>query len=341
MVFKKIWWKNLAVIGLLFLIVLLLSWIFLPFYSLAPVNVVIPAGADSLRIAGILHQQKVIKNRFLFVLISKMLGWEKDLKAGKYEFTSSNMIDVLRKLREGGIKVCRVTIPEGLPIWEVVEILEKKEIVGKDDFLAFSNNPQSFKEDFSFLSSLENLEGYLYPDTYYFFEGENGAEVIRKFLLRFQEIVLPIYEEENPKVNLSLEEVIILASIVEKEAQVSSEKPLIAAVFHNRLRKGMRLRADPTVKYALGNFQDRLTYEDLYTSSPYNTYLYYGLPPGPICSPGKDSIYAVLQPAQVDYLYFVAKGDKTHKFSNTYEEHLEAIYRYQKEKNNDSLTSGS
>jgi len=270
-----------------------------------------------------------------------MLGWEKDLKAGKYEFTSSNMIDVLRKLREGGIKVCRVTIPEGLPIWEVVEILEKKEIVGKDDFLAFSNNPQSFKEDFSFLSSLENLEGYLYPDTYYFFERENEAEVIRKFLLRFQEIVLPIYEEENPKVNLSLEEVIILASIVEKEAQVSSEKPLIAAVFHNRLRKGMRLRADPTVKYALGNFQDRLTYEDLYTSSPYNTYLYYGLPPGPICSPGKDSIYAVLQPAQVDYLYFVAKGDKTHKFSNTYEEHLEAIYRYQKEKNNDSLTSGS
>lgn len=294
-----------------------------------------------MRIASILHQQKVIKNRFLFLLISKMLGWEKDLKAGKYEFTSSNMIDVLRKLREGGIKVCRVTIPEGLPIWEVVEILEKKEIVGKDDFLAFSNNPQSFKEDFSFLSSLENLEGYLYPDTYYFFEGENGAEVIRKFLLRFQEIVLPIYEEENPKVNLSLEEVIILASIVEKEAQVSSEKPLIAAVFHNRLRKGMRLRADPTVKYALGNFQDRLTYEDLYSSSPYNTYLYYGFPPGPICSPGKDSIYAALQPAQVDYLYFVAKGDKTHKFSNTYEEHLEAIYQYRKEKSNDSLTSGS
>ena len=123
---------------------------------------------------------------------------------------------------------------------------------------------------------------------------------------------------------------IILASIVEKEAQISAEKPIIAAVFYNRLRKGMKLRADPTVKYALGNFHSRVTRNDLKISSPYNTYLHYGLPPGPICSPGRDSIYAVLYPAKVDYLYFVARGDGSHEFSQTYEQHLKAIYQYRK-----------
>ena len=341
MISKKIWWENLIVIGSFFIIVLFISWIFLPFYSAAPINVVIPPGADSYRIARILYQQKVIKNKFLFILLSKILNWEKTLKAGKYEFTSSNMIDVLRKLREGGIKISRVTIPEGLPKWDIAEILETEEIIKKDKFLALVDNPASLKKDFFFLSSVKNLEGYLYPDTYYFIKEENQQEVIRKFLFRFQEIVLPIYEKKDPQDNLSLEEVIILASIIEKEAQVSSEKPIIAAVFRNRLRKGMKLRADPTIKYALGDFRTRLTYRELNASSPYNTYLHYGLPPGPICNPGKDSIYAVLHPANVNYLYFVAKGDGTHKFSKTYEEHLKAVYKYQKEKANDSFTSGS
>ena len=251
------------------------------------------------------------------------------------------MIDVLRKLKKGGIKRSRVTIPEGLPKWEVSQILEKERIIKKNDFLALVNDPEIFKEEFSFLLSLESLEGYLYPDTYYFFVEENEVQVIRKFLLRFQEIVLPLYKEIIPRNNLSAEEIMILASIVEKEAQINLEKPIIAAVFHNRLEKGMRLRADPTVKYALGNFQERLTYEDLTVSSPYNTYVYHGLPPGPISNPGKDSIYAILYPDEVDYLYFVAKGDGTHKFSDTYEEHLKAVYKYRKEKINDSITSGS
>ena len=341
MVFKKIWWKNIIVAAVLFSSVLLLSWIFLPFYSSAPINILIPAGADSFEIANILRQQAVIKNKFLFILLSKVLNWEKDLKAGNYEFSSSNMIDVLGKLKKGGIKRSRVTIPEGLPEWEVSQILEKEKIIKKNDFLALVNDPGIFKEEFSFLLSVESLEGYLYPDTYYFFVEENEVQVIRKFLLRFQEIVLPLYEEKIPKNNLSAEEIIILASIVEKEAQINLEKPIIAAVFHNRLEKGMKLRADPTVKYALGNFQERLTYEDLTVSSPYNTYVYHGLPPGPICNPGKDSIYAVLYPDEVDYFYFVAKGDGTHKFSDTYEEHLKAVYKYRKEKINDSITSGS
>ena len=128
-------------------------------------------------------------------------------------------------------------------------------------------------------------------------------------------------EEKNPKDNLSLKEIIILASIIEKEVQVGSEKPIVAAVFHNRLEKRMKLRADPTIKYALGNFQERLTYQDLDIASPYNTYLYRGLPPCPICSPGRVSIRAALNPAHVDYLYFVAKGDGGHIFSRTLHEH--------------------
>lgn len=341
MSFKKIWWKNLVFIGLFLLLVLFISWIFLPSYDLAPVDVVIPRGADSSEIAKILFEQGVIKNKFLFVFLSKVLNWEQDLKAGGYEFLASNMIEVLRKLREGRIKTYQITIPEGLPGWEVAEILDEKGIVKKDNFLALVDNPGSFKEDFSFFPLHRSLEGYLYPDTYYFTKEENPQKVVRKFLSRFQEVALPIYEEGKLKNSFSLQKVIILASIVEKETHILSEKPIVAAVFYNRLRKGYRLEADPTVKYALGNFHKRLTRDELKTPSPYNTYLHYGLPPGPICSPGRDSIYAVLHSADVEYLYFVAKGDGSHKFSRTYEEHKQAVYKYQKEKTNDSLTSGS
>jgi len=342
MSFKKIWWKNLIFIGLFLLLVLFISWIFLPSYNnLAPVDVVIPRGTDSSEIAKILFEQKVIKKKFLFVLLSKVLNWEQDLKAGRYEFARSNMLEVLYKLREGGIKIYQITIPEGLPGWEVAEILDVEGVVKKDSFLALIDNPQVFKEDFSFLPSHSSLEGYLYPDTYYFTKEEDSQKVVRKFLSCFQKVVLPIYEEEKLKNSFSLQKIIILASIVEKEAQISSEKPIVAAVFYNRLQKGIPLQADPTIKYALGNFRKRLTHDELKTPSPYNTYLHYGLPPGPICSPGQDSIYAALHPAAVDYLYFVANGDGSHKFSRTYEEHLEAVYKYQKEKNNDSFTSGS
>jgi UPF0755 protein len=255
--------------------------------------------------------------------------------------TSSSLIEVLHQLRKGQIKIYRVTIPEGLPKWEVAKILSSKGVMKEDEFLRLIDNPQIFKEDCSFPLPEESLEGYLYPDTYYFASNENSQEVVKKFLARFEQVVDPLYENWRQKTNFSLEKVITLASIVEKEACVSSEKPIIAAVFYNRLQKGLRLRADPTVKYALGNFRERLTLDDLRTPSAYNTYLYSGLPPGPICSPGKDSIYAILYPARVDYLYFVAKGNGNHQFSQTYEQHLKAVYQYQKEQVNDSLPKRS
>ncbi|MFQ5834583.1 MAG: endolytic transglycosylase MltG [bacterium] len=335
--FKKLWWKNICVIGVLLLVIWFISLIFFPSYNQESVEILIPQGADSLRIARILSQHQLIKSPSLFILLSKIFNWEKDLKAGKYELTSPSLIEVLHQLRKGEIKIYRVTIPEGLPKWEVARILTSNGVVKEDVFLRLIDNPQIFKEDWTFPLPKESLEGYLYPDTYYFTRNENPQEVVKKFLVRFEEVVGPLYKNWRENHGLSLEEVITLASIVEKEARVSSEKPIIAAVFYNRLRKGLRLRADPTVKYALGNFRERLTFNELRTPSSYNTYLHHGLPPGPICSPGKDSIYAVLYPAKVDYLYFVAKGNGSHQFSQTYEQHLKAVYKYQKEQVNDSL----
>ncbi len=319
------------------MVIWFISLVFFPSYNQESAEVLIPQGANSLRIAKILSQHHLIKSRLLFVLLSKIFNWEKDLKAGKYELTSPTLIEVVRQLRKGEIKIYRVTIPEGLPQWEVAKILSFKGVVKEDVFLRLTDNPQIFKEDCAFPLPKKSLEGYLYPDTYYFTRNENPQEVVKKFLVRFEGVVGSLYKKWRGNHHLSLEEVITLASIVEKEACVSSEKPIIAAVFYNRLQKGLRLRADPTVKYALGNFREKLTLNELRTPSSYNTYLYHGLPPGPICSPGKDSIYAVLYPAEVDYLYFVAKGNGSHQFSQTYKQHLKAVYKYQKEQVNDSL----
>ena len=240
------------------------------------------------------------------------------------------MLEVFGKLRKGEIKTHRVTFPEGLPKWEIAEMLRERGIVDKEEFLTVVDNPEIYGNEFSFPLSEDSLEGYLYPDTYDFIEGEAPEEMVRKFLSRFEEIVLPLYKVVHGEDKSFLQELIILASIVEKEAVISSEKPAIAGVFYNRLRKGMKLRADPTIKYALGDFSERLDREGLKTPSLYNTYLYFGFPPGPICSPGRESIYAVLHPAKVDYLYFVARGDGSHQFSKDYVEHLRAVYQYQR-----------
>jgi len=330
MVFRKLWWKNLIVVGIFFLIVMLISSLFLPSYNNQEgVVVVIPKGKDSFQIAQTLSQKKLIKSKILFLLLSKILGLEKSFKAGSYEFSSSTMFEILDKLKKGKVKTYRVTIPEGLTKWDITDILGEKGIVEKGAFLAIVDNPSSIFKKESFLPE-SDLEGYLYPDTYYFTRGGNPEEVVKKFVFRFKEMIFLPYQKLKEKNNFSLKDVVIMASIIEKEAQLSSEKPIIAAVFYNRLKKGMRLRADPTIKYALGSFRIRLTRSELRTPSFYNTYLYHGLPPGPICNPGKDSIYTALHPADVDYLYFVAKGDGSHKFSKTYEEHLEAVYKYQK-----------
>ncbi len=330
LIWDKIWWKRLIKLGIFFLIILVVCELYLPSFSREAVVVTIPKGADSFKIGQILSEKKIITSGSLFALVAKILRWEKYLKAGSYEFSSPSLVGSLSKLKNGKIKVYKVTIPEGFPKWQVAEILSKAEVVKEKDFLDVVDNPGMFKDDFSFPLPDDSLEGYLYPDTYYFAKDEDPVKVVRKFLSKFEKVVLLLYNERKSENNYSLHQIIILSSIVEKEALLSSEKAIIAGVFYNRLNKRMRLRADPTIKYALGSFSEKLSLQDLKIPSLYNTYLHYGFPPSPICNPGKQSIYATIHPASVDYLYFVARGDGTHQFSHTYKQHLEAVYKYQR-----------
>jgi len=285
--------KRISKIGFIFFMILLISYLFIPAFDQKKVTVRIPRGTDSKNISRILRENKVIPSWWLFFMLVKILGWENDLKAGFYEFESPTLLSVLCKIKRGQV---------------------------------------IFYSEFPWLSSVNSLEGYLFPETYYFCMEEDPRKIAGEFLLKFEEKVLPIYRKEVKKNDFSLHQIIILASIIEKEARVDSEKPIIAGVFYNRLKNGMKLMADPTIKYALGDFHQKLTREMLRYPSIYNTYLYPGLPPGPICSPGIESIKAAIHPAQVNYLYFVARGDGTHYFSQTYKQHLKAINMFQKVK---------
>lgn len=314
------------------LILLFTSYLFIPSFSEKEVLVKIPKGANTKEISFILYKNKIIGNPYFFLLLVKILNCEGKLKAGVYEFKSPTLLSTFDVLLKGKVKIYKITFPEGLPKWEVAGILARRKIVEEEKFLEVVENAGLFYKDFPWLKNEKSLEGYLFPDTYYFTLDEDPEKVVKEFLTRFEQKVLPLYntylnQKENP---LSLHEVVVLASIVEKEAKVDFEKPIIAGVFYNRLKKGMKLMADPTIKYALRDFNVRLDKKMLIYPSSYNTYIYPGLPPGPICNPGTESVKATLWPAEIDYLYFVARGDGTHEFSTTYRDHLEAIKKYKR-----------
>ena len=273
-------------------------------------------------IAKKLKEKGVIKSRWVFIIEALRTGLYNKIKPGEYAFyTHQSLGEILRILVEGRVLSHKITIPEGLTLWQIAEILDRNNICKKEEFLKLAQDPQVAKK---FGLPGPTLEGYLYPDTYYFHKYTHPGVIIKTMVDNFWKH-WDKYKDIANKKGMSLKEVITLASIVEKEAIYSKEKPIIAAVYLNRLKRGMPLQADPTINYALRNFR-RLYYKDYYSvKSPYNTYLNYGLPPTPICSPGEDSIKAVLFPAKVSYLYFVAKGDGTHYFSRTYREHLRAI----------------
>ncbi|MBN2126167.1 MAG: endolytic transglycosylase MltG, partial [Deltaproteobacteria bacterium] len=221
-----------------------------------------------------------------------------------------------------------VTIPEGLTASQIGALLEEKGLADKGGFLDLIRDPRLIK-DYGLRG--DSLEGYLYPDTYHFARGIPVQRIIDTMVKRFHELVDPLQDRAR-QVGMELEEVISLASIVEKETGLARERPLIASVFLNRLKRGMRLESDPTVIYGLKDFDGNLTREDLRHNTPYNTYTRRGLPPGPIANPGLDSIRAVLSPAETNYLYFVSKNDGSHHFSATLAEHNRAVVKYQKKR---------
>jgi UPF0755 protein len=293
-------------------------------------------GENILDVARKLKRGNIIKSELVFIFEALRTGAYNKIKAGEYAFYPYQSIDeILKYLREGKVYLRKVTIPEGATLWQIADILEENKICKKEEFLSFAEDPIIAE---SFELPGPTLEGYLYPDTYFFHKNTPPEVVIQTMVENFWKH-WEKFREIAEKRKMSLKKVVTLASIVEKEAFYSEEKPIIAAVYLNRLKRKMPLQADPTINYALKDFR-RLTYKEYYSvKSPYNTYLRDGLPPTPICNPGEESIRAVLFPAKVPYLYFVAKGDGTHYFSKTYKEHLEAIKRIRSNKSNQTLDS--
>ncbi len=287
-------------------------------------EVLVPRGAKIDSIATILHDQGLVDNPKLFVLAARVLGYDRGLKAGRFTIpVGTSIYRILSQLAHGMAKQDMVTVPEGLRADQVAALLYERAKIDPMAFLALVG-------DSAFVRSLgissNRAEGYLYPDTYPFYPLLTPEEVLRVMAERSvrvfgEEMALPGARE-----GLSLHQLVTLASIVEAEAQVPSERPRIAAVFYNRLRQGMMLQSDPTVLYALGQWKQRTYYRDLDVRSPYNTYRNRGLPPGPICSPGRAAFHAVLFPSPDSLeFYFVARGDGTHIFSRSWEDHLKAI----------------
>lgn len=274
-----------------------------------------------------LREHKIIYNERMFSFWARLSGADKRIQRGLYRFELPLAPqEVLKRMVGGKGLFHRVTIPEGLTVKEIAELLAKMAIVDKERFLTEAANPE-------LLSVLglkdKSIEGYLFPNTYQFTPLAAEKEIILAMADQFRKAVEPLIHGENGQRRLTSHEILTLASIIEKETGVESERPLISAVFHNRLKLNMPLQSDPTVIYGIRDFNGNLTRKDLQHPSPYNTYRIPSLPPGPICNPGLSSIKAALQPAAVPYLYFVSKNDGTHLFSKNLETHNRAVKAYQ------------
>lgn len=274
-----------------------------------------------------LESKGVISNIPLFKSYLLLMRASSRVRAGEYLFPPRlKPRQVLALLMKGDFATRRVTIPEGWTAREIAAALDATGLVNVEAFLLKCSDPELIG---SLGLNVTSLEGYLFPDTYEFYKPKNETEILKKFVGRFKEVYTKEFEARAQAVGFSQNQVVTLASIVEKETGRSEERPLIASVLLNRLKKEMPLAVDPTVIYGIPNFSGNLTRADLERPTPYNTYLKTGLPPTPIANPGLESIKAVLYPAETSYLFFVSRKDGTHQFSATEAEHIAAVRRYQ------------
>lgn len=289
--------------------------------------IVVKEGLSLQEVADELERTKIITNRSLFMMWARVMGYSTKIKAGEYRLSPRMApIRVLEILTTGTIITHPVTIPEGFTKEQIAELLSRKGLVKKLRFLSLTDDPEVLKK---YGISGPSLEGYLYPDTYQVGRGLSAESIIDVMVRRFWEVAKP-FAKRAEESGMKMKEVVIIASIVEKETGLGEERPIIASVFLNRIKKRMRLASDPTVIYGIKNFDGNLTRKDLATRTPYNTYVVRGLPPGPIANPGQEAIKAVLYPAKTNYLYFVSKNDGSHHFSKTLKEHNKAVIKYQK-----------
>ena len=290
-------------------------------------TVEIAATLGLLGIARQLAEQGVIRSPAVFVGLSVSRGTARSLKAGEYEFPQgAPLLTVLQLLETGRVKPHLLVLPEGFTIRELARQIEAEGIAPAADVVRVAGSPHMA---WSLGVEADSLEGYLFPDTYQVTKGMRVEEILGRMVQRFRDRAgTPDVVARARQRGLSLHQLITLASIVEKEAALAAERPIIARVFLNRLRRDMPLQADPTVAYALAKEGRPLARENLQIDHPFNTYKNRGLPPGPIGNPGRSAIDAVLDPADVPYLYFVAIDDRSHHFSTTLEEHNRAVTRY-------------
>lgn len=283
-----------------------------------PVDVTIPAGLSAAQTGVLLKSKGVVVSSKLFRIAASLSDADRSLKPGAYKLRRRMWLpSLLSALQAGGSTGIKVIVPEGFSAKQIARRLEADGVCKAADFERYVE--------------ANRLEGYLFPTTYFFEPATSAEQAAHRMHQEFKKRVEPEFEAADPKPELSLNQVITLASIVQREAVLSQEKPTIAAVYVNRMRIRMRLEADPTVQYAIGEWKKGLSAADLHTPSPYNTYMHYGLPPGPICSPDLDSVRAAMHPAKSDAIYFVADTTGGHIFSATLEEHIKAKHSYKRE----------
>ncbi|MBC8441695.1 MAG: endolytic transglycosylase MltG [Deltaproteobacteria bacterium] len=299
-----------------------------PFNPLAAEKVFpIKPGQSLAVIAQNLKTESIISNKTFFKLFTKYKKAEKKLQAGEYILSASQSPEqILEIFLKGKVKLYRITIPEGMNINEIALLVEKESFCRKEEFTGLCH-------DTSFILSLGikavTLEGYLFPDTYFFPKNTDCKSVITTMVEHFNTIFTKEWQARAKTMGFSVHDIVTLASIIEKETGDAQERPLISSVFHNRLKKDMRLESDPTVIYGIKNFDGNIKKIHLKMKTPYNTYQIKGLPFGPIANPGAKSLEAALNPVLSDYLFFVSKKDTTHQFSKTVQEHNQAVAKYQ------------
>jgi UPF0755 protein len=305
------------------------NWMLSPLMGSAPDAIVyVRAGASLGEVAYELESRGLVRSAIAFKWLARYRKQAGDLQVGEYRLSAALAPEeILSRIVEGRVATYEVVLPEGLTAAQVALRLEAAELADAGDFTVVVQDPAS-----AAVLGVEGstLEGYLFPDTYRLPRGLASRDVAQVLVDRFFEV----WREVEPRARdqkLSMREVVTLASIVEKETAASDERPLIASVFRNRMKRGMRLETDPAVIYGIPNFDGNLRRRDLEdTGNPYNTYIIPGLPPGPIANPGAEALRAVVNPAESDYFFFVSRNDGTHVFSTTYREHVLAVDKYQR-----------
>lgn len=276
-----------------------------------------------------LVNEGIITSPSKFKIIAAVTGKDKKIKAGEYMLSAGmSPHTILSLLVSGRVHYYRLTIPEGFNLHQIGDAVEKAGFGTKKRFVEITTNPDMV-ERFGINKPVKTLEGYLFPDTYHFPKGVQMEVIVKTMVQKLRSVYKKQWVTRGQDIGFSMHEVLTLASIIEKETGDARERPLISSVFHNRLKKNMRLETDPTVIYGIKDFDGNLTKKHLRTKTPYNTYKIKGLPPGPIANPGIKSIEAALYPAESDYLYFVSKKDTTHQFSTNIRDHINSVRKYQ------------